>query len=71
LEANRVARVATAAVVGFVVLGSFYVAMERGDRNENMSVTAAGLLLEGKRMYVDFTYLQMPYLPYVYSWLRS
>jgi hypothetical protein len=36
-----------------------------------MSVTAAGLLLEGKRMYVDFTYLQMPYLPYVYSWLRS
>lgn len=49
-------------------MSSFAFAVQWWDHNENMYIAAASLLLEGKRMYLDFAYFQMPYLPYIY-WL--
>jgi hypothetical protein len=64
---SRAARgVLVAALVGILLLGSFGVAMRSEDHNEQMYVTAAVLLLHGQRLYVDFAFFQMPYLPHVY-----
>jgi hypothetical protein len=66
LAARAASHVLVAALVTILLAGSFCVAMQSGDHNEHMYVTAAVLLLNGQRIYVDFTFFQMPYLPHIY-----
>ena len=46
---------------------SFATAMLRADHNEHMYVTAGALLADGKALYSEFPYLQMPLLPHLYN----
>jgi hypothetical protein len=53
-------------VLAVLLLGSFGRAMTGYDHNENTYVPQAVMLRQSKRMYTDFDYFQMPYLPHVY-----
>ncbi|MBZ0089505.1 MAG: hypothetical protein K8H90_03895, partial [Thermoanaerobaculia bacterium] len=46
---------------------SFATAMLNADHNEHMYVAAGALLADGKSLYSDFSYLQMPLLPHLYG----
>ena len=58
-------------LAGLVVLAlladSFATAMLRSDHNEHMYVAAGALLADGKTLYSDFSYVQMPLLPHLYG----
>ena len=68
---SRSARVLSASFVGallaVVVADSFATAMLRTDHNEQMYVAAGALVAEGRVLYADFAYLQMPLLPQIYG----
>lgn len=65
------AHVAAYFVLALIATGSFGFAVGWWDHNENMYVSAAVLLLKGKRLYTDFAYFQAPYLPYLYAAVLS
>ncbi|NMB90816.1 MAG: hypothetical protein GYA17_20845, partial [Chloroflexi bacterium] len=53
----------------FTVAGVFARVMTGLDHNEHMYVTAGVLVSQGRQLYRDFAYLQMPYLPLLYGGL--
>ncbi|MEA4908111.1 MAG: hypothetical protein VB089_10840, partial [Anaerolineaceae bacterium] len=53
----------------FTVAGVFARVMTGLDHNEHMYVTAGVLVRQGRQLYRDFAYLQMPYLPLLYGGL--
>ena len=59
-------RLGMASVVALIAASSFALSVQWWDHNEDMYLGASVLLLKGKRMYADFAYFQMPYLPHIY-----
>ncbi len=54
------------AVLLFVAVFS-RIMTEELDHDEHMYISAGALMAQGERLYTDFAYLQMPYMPCVYA----
>jgi hypothetical protein len=54
-------------IVLFAVAGAFAKIMSGFDHNEHMYIAASMFVAQGKDLYQDFAYLQMPYLPLLYG----
>ena len=54
-------------IIGFLAVGSFLVIMVNYDHNAEEYVTSSVLVIEGKRLFEDFSFRQAPYLPLIYG----
>ena len=71
MRKNVVILIAIVPVLIFALIGVFARIMLMFDHNEHMYLAAALLSGQGKMQYRDFAYLQMPYLPLIYSAIYS
>ena len=51
----------------FLAFGLFSQTVHNSSHNEQMYVTAAYLMVQGKHLYQDFAFVQMPYSPQIYA----
>lgn len=61
----------TGLVAVLLAFGIFSMTVYNRAHNEQMYVAAAYLLTQGKRLYEDFAFVQMPYSPLVYALVYS
>ena len=54
-------------VAGLLALGLLGMTLANRAHNEQMYVAAGYLLSQGQRLYADFAFVQMPYMPWVYA----
>ena len=58
-------------VAGLLALGLLGMTLANRAHNEQMYVAAGYLLSRGQRLYTDFAFVQMPYMPWVYAAIYS
>ena len=58
-------------VAGLLALGLLGMTLANRAHNEQMYVAAGYLLSQGQRLYTDFAFVQMPYMPWVYAAVYS
>lgn len=63
------AKVLCCVALAFALMHVLGVIFTEFDHNEHMYVAAGYLISQGLMLYSDFSYLQMPYLPFVYGLL--
>jgi len=54
-------------IIGFLAVGSFLVIMVNYDHNAEMYLPSSVLLMNGFKLFKDFSFVQSPYLPLIYG----